>query len=291
VYFDLFCQENRTVPGGVVKKMRRLRRTKRRAKTKLAQKPEQAAYYGRTKSISQVLPKLPASAAYSTRLGVMLQGEAEIHLDDFDVSHTKDDILWMGEEEDEVEKKLLEKCGDYKERAQEHRKNDEDERGPSETETNVAIDELKKELTSPEMVDKIEFEDIPSPEIVESQAKTITEAIIGFDPTFTAAIGKLSVKGFLRPDLSPNDPYVTHDSAKANEVLIIVNQAHPHWKQLKGSDGVLNYLRHCTYDGIAEWMAKHKAAALTPNTIKYLKDKLLRVPFDIEMSPTSTSGG
>lgn len=53
--------------------------------------------------------------------------------------------------------------------------------------------------------------------------------------------------------MSPNDPYVTHDSAHESEVLIIINQTHPHWKQLKGSDGVLNYLRHCVYDGIAEW--------------------------------------
>ncbi len=84
--------------------------------------------------------------------------------------------------------------------------------------------------------------------------------------------------------MSPNDPYVTHDSTHEEVVSIIINQCHPHWKQLKGSDGVLNYLRHCVYDGIAEWRAKHKAGALTPNTIKYLKDRLLRVPFEIEMN-------
>jgi hypothetical protein len=55
--------------------------------------------------------------------------------------------------------------------------------------------------------------------------------------------------------------------------------------QLKGSDGVLNYLRHCVYDGIAEWKAIHKAAGLNPDTIKILKDQLLRVPFEIEMNP------
>lgn len=64
-----------------------------------------------------------------------------------------------------------------------------------------------------------------------------------------------------------------------------MNQAHPHWKQLKGSEGVLNYLRHCVYDGLAEWKARRKAAALAPNTIKLIKDQMLRVPFDIEMGP------
>ena len=63
-----------------------------------------------------------------------------------------------------------------------------------------------------------------------------------------------------------------------------MNKAHPHWSQLKGSDGVLNYLRHCTYDGIAEWQARHKAGRVDPETIKLLKDKLLRIPFEVEMS-------
>lgn len=208
----------------------------------------------------------------------------EIHLDGFEVSHTKDDILWLGDQEDQVEKKLLEHCGEYKQHARDRRKGDDDERGPSEMETQVALDELKKELTSPEMVDVIFIESVPSPEVVDTQVQTIADSISRFEATFSATIGKLGVKGFLRTDMSPNDPYVTHDSTQDDEVLIIINQTHPHWKQLKGSDGVLNYLRHCVYDGIAEWQAKHKAAALSPNTVKILKDRLLRVPFEIEMN-------
>lgn len=177
----------------------------------------------------------------------------EIHLDGFEVSHTKDDILWLGDQEDQVEKKLLQCCEDYRQTAQDRRKGDDDERGPSETETNVALDELKKELTSPEMVDAILLETVPAPEVSGDAGPDDYDSIRGFDATFSATIGKLGVKGFLRPDMSPNDPYVTHDSAHESEVLIIINQTHPHWKQLKGSDGVLNYLRHCVYDGIAEW--------------------------------------
>lgn len=211
----------------------------------------------------------------------------EIHLDAFEVSHTKDDILWLGDEEDAVEKKLLEACEDYKQTARERRKADDDERGPSEAETTVALDELKRELTSPEMIDAISIDAVPSPDVVDTQNQAIAEAISVLDATFTASIGKLSVKGFLRTDMSPNDPYVTHDATHDEEVLIIINQTHPHWKQLKGSDGVLNYLRHCVYDGIAEWQAKHKAATLNNNTVKFLKDRLLRVPFDIEMNTDS----
>lgn len=106
----------------------------------------------------------------------------EIHLDGFEVSHTKDDILWLGDEEEQVEKKLLEYCGDYRQTALDRRKGDDDERGPSETETNVAIDELKKELMSPEMVNVIELEAVPAPDIVDSQAQTIADSIATFAP-------------------------------------------------------------------------------------------------------------
>ena len=55
--------------------------------------------------------------------------------------------------------------------------------------------------------------------------------------------------------------------------MIIVNTQHPHWTQLSGSEGVLNYLRHCTYDGVAEWQARRMSASLDPDTIKVLKDR------------------
>jgi len=43
------------------------------------------------------------------------------------------------------------------------------------------------------------------------------------------------------------------------------------------------------YDGIAEWQARHKAGTIDPETIKMLKDKLLRIPFEIEMHQEATA--
>ena len=80
-----------------------------------------------------------------------------------------------------------------------------------------------------------------------------------------------------------NDPYVVVDAVNDTRITVIINTEHPHWRELRGSDGVLNYLRHCTFDAIAEWQARRKASHLDPDTIKLLKDKLLRVPLEIEM--------
>jgi len=207
----------------------------------------------------------------------------EIHLDEFEVSHTKDDILWLGDQEEKVEEGLRKHCGDYREIAKTYRKPGDDSRKPTEIETATAIDEFKQELDSPEMADSIKIEPVPPQVVVEQSVQSIAKSIVKTRPeTFKGKIGSLTVRLFVVSDMSPNDPYVTLDARQTSEVLVIINQSHPHWSQLKGSEGVLNHLRHCTYDGIAEWQAWSKAARLDPDTIKLLKDKLLRVPFEIE---------
>ena len=207
----------------------------------------------------------------------------EIHLDFFDVSHTKDDILWLGDQEEDIESQLEQTCRDYKDIALHFRKRQDDERGPSDSEVDVAVDEFRKELLSPEMVDRIEFHDLPPPDLVRETLQTLTStANSRGQETLNATIGSLRARIYLASDMSVNDPYVAADSARRDEVIVMVNTVHPHWIQIKGSDGVLNYLRHCTYDAIAEWQARQQRSQLDTDTIKLLKDRLLRVSFDIE---------
>lgn len=208
----------------------------------------------------------------------------EIHLNNFEVSHTKDDIQWVGDQEDEVERLLFENSSDFREIAKNYRKSTDDGRGPSDVETTVAIDELKRELFSNEMIDKISLTVVPEEEIVNTSLNLIATSVsTRTEPVFQGIIGGgITFKLYIDSEMSPNDPYLVIDISGSANVIIIVNSAHPHWRQLKGADGVLNYLRHCVYDGVAEWMASSKASRLDPNTIKLLKDQLLRVSFDIE---------
>lgn len=208
----------------------------------------------------------------------------EIHLNDFIVSHTKDDIQWIGDQEEEVERLLYENAADFKEIAKAYRKSSDDGRGPSSAETSVAIDELKRELFSDEMVDKISLTIVPTEEVVNTSIHLISESVSSRSiPAIEGIIGGgITFKLFIESEMSPNDPYLVIEISNVANVIIIVNSAHPHWQQIKGSDGVLNYLKHCVYDGVAEWMASSKASRLDPNTIKLLKDQLLRVSFDIE---------
>lgn len=206
----------------------------------------------------------------------------EINLDDFEVSHTKDDILWQGDEEDQVQKELRRITTDFMKVAEEPRKGRPDTRGPSEAEVQTAVDELKSELESTQFVDLIELENVPPPEVVEQVNAPMLEAAAREEPRFRVQLGDvITLQAFISSDESPNDPYFVTDVG-SDSVIVVVNQRHPHWSQLAGSEGVLNYLRHCVYDAVSEWQCRRRSAPLQPSTIKLLKDALLRLPTTIE---------
>ena len=210
----------------------------------------------------------------------------EIHLDDFDVSHTKDDILWYGDEQEEVEKRLEQECADYVAIARKPRKSDDNGGGPSNLEIQAAIDDLQQELSSAEFEDLFRLEEVPPPEAVNQALQPLRQTANSSAPDFHATLqaSQFEILGFLMNDSSVNDPYVVVEATNEFRVMIIVNPQHPHWSQLSGSEGVLNYLRHCTYDGVAEWQARRKSASLDPDTIKILKDRMLRLSLEIGWS-------
>lgn len=217
----------------------------------------------------------------------------EIHLDDFDVSHTKDDILWLGDEETLVQGKLREKCSQLREVARTYRKRQDDERGPTEVAVRTAIDHLKQELNSPELIDFIMSNPMLPESVVREVVDTVKRSVInsGVPETFGTVIGDIQVKGYV-DEMSANDPYLTIDTAEATKIVIIINASHPHWHQLRGADGVLNFLRHCTYDGIAESQARNRSGnslRINPDTVKLFKDRLLRIPFEIEQNSANSS--
>ena len=207
----------------------------------------------------------------------------EIHLDDFDVSHTKDDIVWNEDEQEEVEKLLKQSCADYIVTARQYRKKDDDKGGPTDLEVKAAIATLQEQLDSADFSDVVTLDDVPPPTVIDQVFRPLKDAVSTRKPDFQAKLehAQFEILGFIMADSSVNDPYMVVEATDESRVQIIVNMQHPHWNQLSGSEGLLNYLRHCTYDGVAEWQARRKSANLDPDTIKVLKDKLLRLSLDI----------
>ncbi|MBE2200907.1 MAG: ATP-binding protein [Anaerolinea sp.] len=207
----------------------------------------------------------------------------EIHLDGFLVSHTKDAIQWMGDQEEQIEKELKKLFMDYMRFANEPKKGNEESRGPSYREKEVAVLELETELSSNELADAVNLPPMLSEEMVEESVKAVIKQVSeNASPRFIVKIGQVTVYLYLQSDMSINDRYLTVEAARSDEIIIVVNENHPHWYQIRGSEGVLNYLRHCVYDGIAEWQATKKLGTIDPDTIKVFKDGYLRIPMEME---------
>jgi hypothetical protein len=150
------------------------------------------------------------------------------------------------------------------------------------------VDTLREEMQSTAFVDLVRRKNVPPPEIVAATNRPVIEAAERDKPRFDASVGSTTCKVYLATDTSPNDPYFATDIGRG--ILVVVNKNHPHWAQLSGSEGVLNYLRHCVYDAVAEWECKGLTAGVQPDTIKLLKDRLLRLPSQIEQSEASPGG-
>jgi hypothetical protein len=212
----------------------------------------------------------------------------ELELDGFEVSHTKDSIQWRGEEEEEVEKKLKEYVGDYRSIATK-RRGGTDQRGPAEADIKIAVSELEKELESPELVDQINLNiNVVPPQqaLIASRQKVIESIENTRTPTLQRVIQTtppVTIKIFLGTDLSERDAYVYQEATRPTEIIVTINQNHPFWTtQLRGAESVLEYLRQCTYDALAEWQAGNRVSRFDADTVKWLKDGFLRLPMDIE---------
>lgn len=189
----------------------------------------------------------------------------------------------MGDQEEQIEKELKEQFIDYIRFANEVRKGTEDPRGPSYQEKEIAVSELETELRSNELADAVNLPPMLTQEMVKEAVETVVRQVSeNASPRFTITLGNITVYLYLQSDLSINDRYLTVEAARDTEIIIIVNENHPHWYQIRGAEGVLNFLRHCVYDGIAEWQARKKQGTIDPDTIKVFKDGYLRIPMEIE---------
>ncbi|HMJ69649.1 MAG TPA: ATP-binding protein [Cyclobacteriaceae bacterium] len=208
----------------------------------------------------------------------------ELFMDGFDVSHTKDEILYKNDEYDELESKLLEQCSTLRKLALSYRKYQADEREPTIDDCSAAIAELEIELRSNQVREAISTYEVPSLKLINESNDTVKGSVMKrVKPTIKSKIGEIEVWLYVVDEMSPFDPYVIIESTKSRTtVVVIVNKSHPHWKHLNGTESILNFLRHCTYDGVSEWKAYFKAGRIDPDTIKMIKDNLLRAPFEIQ---------
>ena len=205
----------------------------------------------------------------------------EVNLEEFEVSHTKDEINWDGLEEELVEEGLLKACKQFMETARKARRVEPGDHGPSDVQVDSAVQALEEELSTPEFLDALGLEDmLPPLDQIEASNKHVVENATTVDPAFVVALNDMTIHVYIDTIGSPNDPYFVNENIDNGNLAVVVNRQHPHWRMLEGENAVVNYLRHCVYDGVAE----HRAARISrieSDSVKRLKDNYLRVSFEI----------
>ena len=127
----------------------------------------------------------------------------------------------------------------------------------------------------------LSLEDVlPPVDQISANNHQVIENAASEDPTFVVTLGDMTVKVYMDSIGSPNDPYFIYEEKGETELVVIINLLHPHWSMLEGENAVVNYLRHCVYDGVAEYRAA-KLLRLESDSVKKLKDGYLRIAFEL----------
>lgn len=206
----------------------------------------------------------------------------EIELDDFDISHTKDDILWQKNERSEVETNLAEVASEYIEIARSYRKRGSRGDSPSRQAVGTAIGMFEEELASSEFNKIISSNGSIPIKFVEAVPEAMIRSATKSEPNMSRTIEEFVLNIFLSGEFAETDPYVGVEITKENVLNIVLNMGHPIMKDLRGSMGMLNHIKHCTYDGIAEWKANKNWGTDNPQVIRTIKDSLLRISRTID---------
>lgn len=209
----------------------------------------------------------------------------ELSMNNFTVSHTKDDIIYENDEEDILEFELKERLGNVLALALQPKKSRVVTIADSTRnleEYNKALAYLESELNSSEFKDAFETFEVPNEEdITINNLILITNVAKNNEPTFEVQLASLTVFVYLIDDISPYDPYLSLAFySTTNKLDVLINKMHPHWKELTQSEAILNFIKHCVYDGVSEWKAYNKTGEIKPDTVKIIKDNLLRSTFN-----------
>jgi len=227
----------------------------------------------------------PEAVFGAEEAGTLLQQRmfGEFYFEGFPLSQTKDEILFTDTEYDEIQNDLEEKTRNYRGIAsQTYASLGLTGSGPSDHAVQDALDTIGQEIQSQEATAKLSIVPSLPPEVLEAQnQEVISRAQEAEQPRTVYRVGDTEVKLYF-DDVSAAEPYYVNQSPNSEELIVVVNRAHPAWCMLTNQEAA-PYLRHCIIDGVAEHRANQLRGTIEVNeqTVKKQKDDLLRLRFEI----------
>lgn len=199
-----------------------------------------------------------------------------LNLDGFLVSHTKDAILFQGDEEEELENKLAEITKDYRTYASKRR----GERAQVWTREKIRdlVKTMSEEFSSPEMGDAVNSTVLPPLEAILATNQKQVSALSEDDVLAAFSVGgRINIRVALQ-ERSEHDPYVSIvAAAEPGTINVVINRLHPYYESLETSEAIDECIRQYIFDAIAEYQVHSQQSAVNPDSVRRGKDALLRV--------------
>lgn len=195
----------------------------------------------------------------------------------FAVSHTKDAILFEGDEEDQLENYLVDLTKDYRQRANERR-------GVkavvwSSEKIRSFVETMTPEFSSGEMKDAVNTANLPPIDALLQTNRQKIDAISDADVVAVIPVTQeLTIKVSIK-ETSDYEPYVIiSPGAVAGVIYVLINGLHPYYQSLDSTDAVEECITQFMYDAVAEFKAQRLTAIpAQPASVRRIKDELLRV--------------
>lgn len=193
----------------------------------------------------------------------------------FDVSHTKDAVLFEGDEEDQLEKYLVELTKDYRERATVRRR---DRVGAwSGEKIRELIEGLKPEFLSNELKDAVNTAHLPPIDAILANNK---QRVLELSDEDTVAVFPINQELTIKVSIqlvSEYEPYVTISPGAAGVIHVLINGLHPYYQSLESQEAIEECVTQYMYDAVSEYRARSLIASpVLPDSVRNLKDSLMR---------------
>ncbi|WP_083383891.1 ATP-binding protein [Cupriavidus sp. USMAHM13] len=199
-----------------------------------------------------------------------------LQLDGFMVSHTKDAILFEGDEEDVLEQFLVKETKAYADYAKSRR-------GPgrgqkwSKEQVRDLVRSMKDEFTSTEIKDALNNAALPPAETLSANNQQQLKSLVAEDE-----VGRLEILPDLlviisQKETSEWEPHVTFvPGAEAGVIHVIINGLHPYYQTLEAKDSISECVQQYIFDAVAEFKASKLVSRVNPDSVRRLKNDLLR---------------
>ena len=198
-------------------------------------------------------------------------------LDGFGVSHTKDRVLFEGDEEEAIEKFLVKETKAYADYAKSRR--GAGGRGPkwSKDQVRDLVKDMQSEFVSAEIKDALNNAALPPAETIAANNIQQRQSLTPDDE-----IGRLDILQELQviislKETSPYEPHVTFvPGAEDNVIHVIINGLHPYYQTLEAKDAISECVQQYIFDAVAEFKALKLISRVNPDSVRNLKNHLLR---------------